>query len=211
MNTTPLLKSAMVLAAGLLLSVAAQAATFHYDIQTSALQTPALITNAPFYLDFQFIDGGNLGNNTVSVSNFSFGGGAAVGAATLFDGAIGDFASGVTFDNSGPSQEFYQQFTPGTVISFDVATLTDAVDNLSSDAFFVFILKSDTTNIPGSGLAGSLGSLTLRSSDPQYAYVTQATFSGTGAYSGVVAAPEPSRAVLLIGGLGAVFLRRKRA
>src|SRR5689334_16903130 len=67
---------------------------FHLSMDTSVLVGhPA----APFFLDFQLNDGSgaNDANNTISLSNFTFGGGTAgPGGALLTGGATGDLSSG---------------------------------------------------------------------------------------------------------------------
>ncbi len=202
MKTTHVYTHALILAIGLLLTAATQAAVTHITINTAPL-----ISNAagPFSLDLQFNDGGVLNNNTVTVGNFTFGGGAAVGSGNASDGGVtGDLGSIVAFNNGAAFQEFFQQFTPGSVLGFDVTT-TNLVDGFTPDAFSVAILDKDLFNIPTNGVGNSLASLTFDGTAP-----TPSFSSGTGAFSGLSAAPEPSRSVLLIAGFATMFLRRRR-
>jgi len=72
----------------LVLSASAHAtALFRVTVNTSSLIGSS---SAPFALDFQFNNGSILNNNTVTVDNFQYDGGAAVGAPTLFGGVTGN-------------------------------------------------------------------------------------------------------------------------
>lgn len=165
--------------------------------------------SAPFSIDFQFNDGGILGNNSVTISNFSYSGGGASGAATLLGGALGDVASIVTFDNSNAFQELFQSFTPGTTLSFDVL-LTNNSDVIAPDAFVFAILDSNLANIPTTGLGDSL---LLVSLDASLSSVQ--TFAGTGAFAGVTVTtapvPEPEIVAMMLAGMGLLgFVARRR-
>src|SRR5262249_23577992 len=75
----------------LLLSAPLATATplsFRVNVNTAPL-IPLVGSSGPFYLDFQLTDGSGTfaGVNTATISSFSFGGGAAAGAPTLFGGA----------------------------------------------------------------------------------------------------------------------------
>jgi PEP-CTERM motif len=188
----------------MLIASASQAATFHVTVDTSSLGSN---TSAPFSLDFQLNDGGVLGNNSATVSNFTYAGGSATGSATTLGGATGDISSIVTFNNSSFSQELYQAFTPGTTLDFDVTLTTDS-DGVTPDAFAFAILDSGLLNIPTTGLGDSLLFVNLNSATPNLQF-----FSGTGAYATVTAVPEPTSTVALFG-LGCVGLlagKRKKA
>jgi hypothetical protein len=210
MKTTLFLKQTLMLGALLLLSSgAAQAANYRVNINTAPLVGSA---NGPFSLDFQFFDGGVLGNNTVKIGNFSFVGGNAVGSATTFDGATGSIGSTVIFNNSGTFQELYQEFSGGTTsIGFDVS-MTQNVDGLTPDGFTIAILDGNTFNITTNGLGDSLlhadlntnGALTIAQLNPA---------SGTGEYTGVTltaAIPEPDTYAMLLAGLGLLGLAARR-
>jgi len=77
----------------------------------------------PYYLDFQFTDGGGPGdaNNTVVISHLALGGGALVGAGAPSGGVTGDLSSAVTMTDSAFFNEFSQQFTPGSSLAFQVS------------------------------------------------------------------------------------------
>ena len=116
---------------GLLVSLTptSYAGSFHVEISTVDLGQSPANANSPFYLNFQFNDGGVLGNNSANITNFSFAGGSASGSP-IYSGSVGDLSSNVRFNNSSPFEEFFQSFTPGATISFDVS-LTQNVDGIT--------------------------------------------------------------------------------
>ena len=179
---------------------------YHVDINTSALIGSV---SAPFSVDFQFIDGGTIGNNSVTISHFTYAGGSATGGATLIGGAVGglDF-NNVSFNNSNFLQELYQEFTPGTTLSFNVA-LTNNVDIGSPDGFSVAILDNTLGNIPTTGFGSQLGQI-----DVTGATLTPQTFTGTGAFTGVTtsiaAIPEPETYALMLLGFGLIGVAARR-
>ncbi len=205
-------------AALLLLSAApAQAAsTYHAAINTAALV--ANTGSGPFYLDFSLSNASVAGNNTVMVSNFIFTGGAAAGSATLTGDATGNLGSTITLNDTAFFNDIYQGFTQGTTgISFDVTTTTN-VDSINSldptDVFSFSILDNTLANIPTSHADGV--SLFTQAFDSLLhdtgSFANSSPAAGTGAFAGVTvnSVPEPSRALLLMGGLGALMVRRRR-
>ena len=198
------LKGAMVtaLAIGMLFASASvsHAGSFHVEINTSGLIGNS---DAPFSLDFQFNDGGVLDNNLAIISNFNFSGGSATGSPTAFDGASGDIGSTVTFDNSGSFQELYQTFSPGTLLSFDVA-LSQNLDGITPDSFVVGILDKDLFSIPTTGLGNSLFQIDVDTAGP----LTLNIGVGTGGYATVTvvatAVPEPGSLALLAMGIAGI-------
>lgn len=191
----------------LICGTAAQGATFHVSIDTSALLSSPASASGPFYLDFQ-LNGGSTLSNTATISNFSFGGGSlSAGTDVAIGQTSGTLASTITLITgpSNPFNEFYQGFTAGSTLNFDV-THTTNVNVPVSDLFLFSILDSTLANISTNGFANSLVTLDINSVVP----VAQA-FNGTGDFSGVTAAvPEPSRALLMAVGIGAAGLRRRR-
>ncbi len=182
-------------------------------VQTISVNTAPLLGlpasgSAPFYLDFQLNGGGSLGN-TATLSNFNFGGGSlSAGTEMTIGQASGTLASTITLtaDSSNPFNEFYQSFTPGSTLTFDVTYSTN-VNVPLADLFIFSILDGSLQNIPTDGFANSLVTVSIDSVMP----AAQA-FSGTGDFAGVAAAvPEPSRALLLVAGLGVGIFRRRRA
>ena len=209
-----ILKKTIALAAALMLTTAAgHASLFHVNINTGALSLAPANLNAPFSLDFQFNDGGVLGNNTATISNFTYGGGTATGSAFNIGGALGNIGSTVTFDNSTSFQELYQTFTPGAVLGFDVS-LSQFVDGPTPDSFAVSILDQNLFNIPTTAAGDVLLHADITSTGP-ISISSIETGSGTGAYGGleVTSVPEPTTACVGFGlaMAGALARRRRRA
>lgn len=192
---------------GLLLASTSQAQLmFHVDVLTSQLIGNP---NAPFSLDFQFNNGSILGNNTATVSNFTYSGGSSTGSPTLLGGVAGGISSSVFFNNSGAFQELYQGFMPGSILGFDVS-LTLNVDGVTPDLFSFGILDSSLFNIPTTGLGDSLLVVNLDGTNAVQ------VFSGTGQYSGITVLatviPEPSTVALLtFAAVGVALYGRKMA
>jgi len=199
-----LLRNTLLLAAGLFLSAsAANAAVYHVSIDTSTLTATG---NGPFSLDFQFNGGDTPGNNTALISNFDFGGGSATGSATLSGSVTGSLLTSVSFTNTTAFSEFYQTFTAGGVLQFDVS-LTQNLDGITPDSFSVAILDGNLNNIDTTSTFGSLVQVDINTAGN----LNFNTSNGTGVYSGVTTAavPEPS-STMLVGLLAGGFLIRRR-
>jgi len=125
------------------------AADFAYRI---SLNTTPLMSHpaGPFFVDFQLNDGGGVGNgnNSAVISHFTFGGGAPLGAPTYFDGAIGNLATTVVLTDTSPFNEFYQGFTAGTSLTFDLKLSTNLEAGGVPDAFVFSVLDKTLMNIP---------------------------------------------------------------
>lgn len=209
-----ILKKTLALASALVLTTAAsQASLFHVNINTGALNLAPASLNAPFSLDFQFNDGGVLGNNTATIYNFTYNGGAATGSAITLGGALGNIGSTVTMNNSSAFQELYQTFTPGATLGFDVS-LTQNLDGLTPDSFSASILDNNLFNIPTTGLGDTLVHADISTVSPLTAANIDHS-SGTGNYVGVdvTSVPEPTTACVGFGlaMVGAIFRRRRNA
>ena len=191
-----------------LLAGAAAANTVGFEV---LVNTAPLVGNAagPFALDFQL---NGSGPNTVVVSNFNFGGGAAAGTAVASNGAAGTLGTAVTLsDSSSFFNELYQPFTPGSTLSFFVSMTTTVTP--TPDAFSFAILDGSLFNIPTTGLGDSLLLVnitrsTLTASDIE-------TFSGVNPPGGpnysnvtVLALPEPAAILQLSVGLAAFTIGR---
>ncbi|HEY9154117.1 MAG TPA: NF038129 family PEP-CTERM protein [Opitutaceae bacterium] len=116
------------------------------------VDTHSLIGNpaGPYSLDFQLNDGSGWGdaNNTASLSGFKFGSGGAAGSGSSFGGAGGDLGSNVWLTDSSPFNEFYQGFTPGSWLSFDLSLTTNVDGGGTPDAFSFAILDGALMNLP---------------------------------------------------------------
>jgi hypothetical protein len=105
---------------------------------SASLDTSALV--GPFELVFVLTDGSGNGdaNNTVTLSNFLFGGGSAgsVDPSLSFGGASGDLSSGVGLVDSAFLNIFASSFTPGSALSFDFSLTTNADTGGTPDRSF---------------------------------------------------------------------------
>ncbi len=188
------------------------------------LATAPLIGNpgGPFTLDFQFTDGSGTsdGNNTISLTNFDFGGGSA-GAAALTGGAGGDAVSGFFLTDSSFFNDIALAFTPGSSLSFNVTT-TSNVDDGAPDLFSLGILDQNGFNIPTTAgsffdvfveitLDSAIPSVATYESDTSRLLSTGDSTPGISAPSVTAASPvpEPGGMTLLIGGFAALPLVRR--
>lgn len=175
---TPITKSIRLLAAAVsALGITCIANAVTYSV---SLDTNSLIGNsfAPFYLDFQLTDGSgsNNGNNTASVSDFQFGGGHAVGAAFASGGASGDVATGITLTDTDFWNDIYQEFVPGSVLSF-LVTLSNNIESGSTPDLFSFSILDSGLGYPAN-IPTESGAFTLLEIGIDGSPLTVETFSG---------------------------------
>jgi len=204
MRLLPLIPSAIVLGALSIFSGTAVRAdqVFTVTVDTSSL---ALGYTPPFGLDFELV-GGN--GNTITLSNFSFGSGGSSGPGSSFSTgmASGDLASTITLGDSTASffNDFNQQFTSGSTLSFTVDATTNAPSGGFADNFSAVILEgydpvngynplalTGGTPVPTLDPSGNDTIVTLNITSPQSAPMIYQL--GT--------VPEPSSAVILMMGL----------
>lgn len=106
---------------------AAAAGDALYDV---LVDTKPLMSSAagPFLLDFQFTDGSGTddGNNTVTLLDFNFGSGSAIGLPMTMGYVSGDLTHGVTMTDGAFFNCFMQEFTPGAILNFVVRLTTNA-------------------------------------------------------------------------------------
>jgi PEP-CTERM motif len=180
-------------------------AFYHVNVTTASLIGNA---SGPFSLDFQLNDGSGSGdgNNTATLNNFTFGGGSALGSASLIGGATGNLTSGITLSESAAFNEFYQGFTPGTTLGFDVALSANLDAGLTPDLFGFAILDSNLANIPTTGFADSLLLITINGVTPTVQ--TGSSLNPTGV---VATVPEPSTLALAVLGLAYKILGKRKA
>ncbi len=142
------------IAAGAFIIALAGAGTVHANVvYTVNLDTSPLMSVAGDYaLAFQLNDGSGAGdaNNTVTLSNFNFGGGSAAGCpvnCTLLGGASGDATTTVNLTDSSFFNSLAQRFTPGSGLSFKVDLATNLDAGGVAD-FFGFSILLDGSAIP---------------------------------------------------------------
>lgn len=148
-------RAAVAALAALLAAAACHAAVFTISVDTVELiGHPA----APFYIEFQLNDGSGAGNgnNTALIGPFDFDGGAAVGAPILVGGASGDLSSHVVIGDSDFLNEFIQEFTPGTRLTFGVELSEFVEPGPQPDQFSFAILDCNLIEIPTRGPADAL-------------------------------------------------------
>jgi hypothetical protein len=196
----------------------------HADmLYTVTFNTASLAGNGPFTLDFQFFDGtgiaGDLNNNSVTLTNFAFGGGTALGGGVALGGASGSLSSGVLLHDTVFFNDYSEDFTPGTLLKFDLAITNVFNPSGTPDLFTMAILDSQGFEIPTTGFAdeflafsleGGVGPvITTANSAPGAAFSISAPVVTANAPSAV---PEPSSWILLLSaaalGVGARFRRR---
>jgi len=175
-----------------------------YTLDTTPLQTSSA---GPFTLDFQFIDGSGTGdgNNTITLSDFDFGGGSVDTTPSFSSGGI-DVTTGplgVTLTDTSFFNDVEFSLTPGTSFSF-MLDYTANSDDPAPDTFTFAIYDGSgneiaTTNPNGfdsfieldlpSG--GSGVNVTLSGSAPGASVTLNAPVPGGGGGGGSDT-PEPS-------------------
>ncbi len=197
------------LMAALAFAPAAQAQlNFHVSVDTSTLTS---IGAGPYSIDFQLNQGDGAVANSVTIGNFWYSGGHAVGSPTLTGDASGSLATGFSIANTSFFNEAYQQFVPGGSLSFDV-TITLNHEPTTPDSFVFSILDGTLANIPTSGVGDSLLQADIDS------HLTFKDFHpgiGKDPYSSVtlVTTPEPTTTGLAVAsalGVAALVIRRAR-
>ena len=230
---TRILPSLSGLFLGAMLAAVTVAAPARAQLNFSvSLNTASLVGNAagPFTIDFQLTDGSGTddANNSVTISNFAFGGGGAVGTSSLLGGAAGSLSAGVSLTDSSFLNEFDQVFTPGSLLSFDVSMTTNVDAGLTPDEFSFAILDSTGSEIPTFDTVGDAfltvdidsvnPPVVVYASDPSRPLAATPTAPGvtTGipnvTFAGPTQAPEPGTLPLLAAAGATAFavVRRRR-
>lgn len=145
--------------AAVALCVAISPCVAHADSFGVSVDTSSLIGNSagPFELGFLLIDasGTGDGNNTVTISNFAFGGGSpgAVDPSGTIGGASGNLTSTITLTDNSFFNALSASFTSGSSLSFLVNMTTnpdstiDPSTGLTGDQFDFLIFNSSNQPI----------------------------------------------------------------
>ncbi|MGA2717256.1 MAG: hypothetical protein ABSG41_29620 [Bryobacteraceae bacterium] len=185
------------------------------EIYNVAVDTSALVGHpaGPFYVELAFTDGSGIGdaNNTVTLSDFDFGGGSALGSPLVFGGATGSLETGVSITDSSFLSIFDEQFAPGLQLNFSLdLTSNDDADGIP-DRLTLYLLDDSGTAIPTLAPGGAnyflgvdLGSagavFDVWGSDPTQApYVGDPVSIAAPKVTSASSTPEPP-AIYLLGG-----------
>lgn len=129
--------------------LARAASTTTYEV---TLNTAPLVAHpaGPFSILFAFTDGSGLAdaNNTISVTNFDFGGGNGLGTVTVLGGASGSLESGLTITDASPLNLFSEGFSPGQILRFTVTLTTNDDGGGTPDRIAFYVLDASGTPLP---------------------------------------------------------------
>ena len=186
-------------------NVANADAIYDVRVDTSSLTSP---TVAGFNL---FPDSAS-GNNTATITNVTFGGGSAgTGCpATLQPctmGATGDLTTSIVLNDSAGMSQFFEDFSPGSTLSFVLDLTTNAPNpGVFPDAFGFTLFDSNGNLLPGAdSTTGDYLAISIDSANPTIvSQVSGVTLSSA-------AVPEPDTLALLAIGCIPLFsgMRRK--
>lgn len=192
-------KKLIFLAALVLMTVASASAnetSFTVSIDTSS------ISGTQGSLDFEF-NPGPLVSAAATLDVEDFNGGSVTGSPSLTGDASGALPGTIAFDNGTGFNDYFQTFTFGSTISFEVLISGSPLTG-SSGSSFAFTMYSDP-----SGTMPVLTTLTNNPSDSSL--VTQINPDGSVTTTSFVITPEPTSMVLFgTGLLGVIFVTRKR-
>ncbi len=185
-------------------------------LNTAPLQTSSA---GPFTLDFQFLDGDGTGdgNNTVTLSNFTFGGGSVNTTPSFSTGGInvttGPF--GVTLTDTAFYNDVEFSLTPGSSLSFALDS-TSNPDTSAPDTFTFAIFDGSGNEISTTNPNGLDSFLELDLPTGSTPITTILSGSAPGASvmlappvesSGGTTTPEPSAFIPLVGALTVLVAR----
>jgi hypothetical protein len=156
MNT--FFKRSLIAAAGVAALLNTHSASAQALLQVTVNTSPLITdsSDAPLWLDFLWTNDSSTSdvNNIVTLSNFNLGGGSVTEGTSYMSGAnvTGDLSStvqiGDEINGSGNfSNEFAEQFTPGSTLSFDISiprTGQPGVNGTESLAFSILAGAGDT-------------------------------------------------------------------
>ena len=160
---------------------------YNVSLNTSTISGVAGV----YGLAFSLTDGSGLndGNNTITLSNFAFGGGSSAGGGGSIGGASGNLGSSVVLVDSSFFNAYTQGFTPGSSLSFQLDATTNLDPGGTPDSFGFSILSSGSAILTTDILGSNFLSFDIDSANP-----TLAVFATDSASNVVLAAPSVSPA-----------------
>jgi hypothetical protein len=194
-------------------------------IYNVALDTTPLVGHPAglFYVFAEFTDGNGIGdaNNSAILSNFTFGGGSALGSPLLFGGASGALETAVTLSDGSSLGFFAEQFAPGLQLKFSLDLTLNDDSGGTPDRFAFFLLDSSQVPLPTLAPVGDyFFGADIYSTGPifdAYGSDTSRSLSVGGPASipvptitSVSSVPEPSAIYLLGGGLAMMGVLKHR-
>jgi hypothetical protein len=193
--------SALLLATG-----GARAATFSVELNTTPLSGTQTLA-------FSLTNGDGVTDNSIQLSNFSFGSGKALGSPTYQGtGVSGNLAGGVKMKDSDFLELFSQQFTAGSSLSFTLNT-TDAFAGGSPDGFLLYLCDATfSTCYSDDAVTDSLLALSLTGTPLTTADLVLNGAVAQGLHAPMVeAVPEPGLGPIVAAiGLGGALVRLRR-
>jgi len=159
------------------------------------------------FLDLQFNPGGsNSPLATASVSQFLIVGGVPDAAPLITGNVTGDLASILTFANTTPFNDYFQEFNFGTSLTFKVTLSGPAIDtpsgNFAGSTFGVGVYDNTGAQILSSQASGFAGQLNI---NPDGTTDSQ-SFPNGSAPSVVTFTQVPEPGAVLLLGLGLIGL-----
>src|SRR5437763_1078466 len=123
------------------------------DVYSVSVDTTSLVGHpgGPFTAVFAFTDGSGVGdaNNTVTITNVTFGGGTALGFPSIFGGATGSLETQIALKDTVMPTFLLERFTPGSTLSFTVeASLQDDDGVPTPDGLTFYIMDHSGVPLP---------------------------------------------------------------